>query len=312
MAPTYSVVVTAFNEVDCIAGAIASVLAQTREDFRLIVVDDGSTDGTVDAVRPFEADPRLQLIRQPNMGLSAARNTGIEASETERIAFLDSDDLWLPEYLEQAHAALESRPDAGFAYTDAWWLDDTSGRFYRASALSRQNPPADPPVDPDELLRMLMSRGNFIFVSVTARRAALEQVGYFKTALTSCEDYDLWIRMLAHGYGAVRAGERLAVKRDRSTSMSQNDRKMAANLREVYRLTDEEYEVPADVKAAAHGHVESLDRVLAAIDGQAPRRAALMALRPRLGAVRRAVLGKKRVWCEETPPEVAAAFPDLF
>ena len=137
------------------------------------MVDDGSTDGTVEAVRPFEADPRLRLIRQPNMGLSAARNTGIEAGETERVAFLDSDDLWMPDYLEQAHAALESRPDAGFAYTDAWWLDDSSGRFYRASALSRQHPPADLPADPDEFLRMLMSRGNFIFVSATVRRAAL-------------------------------------------------------------------------------------------------------------------------------------------
>ncbi len=309
MAPLYSVVVTAYNEQECIAAALASVLAQTHDELELIVVDDGSTDGTVEAVRPFEEDPRVRLIRQPNKGLSAARNTGIEASESARVAFLDSDDLWLPDYLERAHAALEARPDAGFAYTDAWWLQDATGRFYRASAMSRQNPPARPPEDPSEFLRLLMARGNFIFVSTTVRRAALEEVGQFRTELTSCEDYDLWIRMLAHGYGAVRAGGRLAVKRDRNTSMSQNHRKMDTNLHQVYRLVAEEYEVPADVKAAARGHVATLKRELAMLDGEAPGRAAAFALRVRLGAIRRALLGK-RLWYPGTPPEVADAFPD--
>jgi glycosyltransferase involved in cell wall biosynthesis len=313
MAPTYSVIVTAYNEEECIASAIASILSQTHDDLELIVVDDGSTDGTAEAIRPFEVDSRVKLIRQPNMGLSAARNTGVEASDAERVAFLDSDDLWMPDYLEEIHAALESRPDAGFAYTDAWWLQASTGLFYRASAMSRQNPPSRPPEDPTEFLRLLIGRGNFVFVSATVRRAALEGVGLFNTSLTACEDYDLWIRMLARGYGAVRAGEpgdRLAVKRDRSTSMSQNDRNMCVNLREVCRLTELEYDVPDDVKSVAHDRGASLDRDIEAIDGKAPGRAAWQALLPRLGALRKAAM-RKRIWHEETPAEVAASFPAL-
>ncbi len=313
MAPTYSVIVTAYNEEEFIASALDSVLAQTHDDFELIVVDDGSTDNTVEAILPFEADPRVRLIRQPNMGLSAARNAAIEASDTERVSFLDSDDLWMPNYLEQVHAALESRPDAGFAYTDAWRLEFSTGLFYRASAMSRRNPPARPPRDPTEFLRLLIARGNFIFVSVTVRRAALEAVGYFSTSLTACEDYDLWIRILARGYGAVRAGrpgDRLAVKRDRITAMSDDHHNMTSNLREVCRLTEVEYDVPDDVKVVAHDRGAALDREVEVIDGKATGRAALMELRSRLGALRRAAL-RRRIWYEETPPEVAAAFPAL-
>ena len=137
--PTYSVVVTASNEEDCIGGAVASVLAQTRGDLELIVVDDGSTDGTVEAVQPFEADPRLRLIRQPNIGLSAARNTGIEAGETEPVA---------PRRRRPLDAGLSragSRrprvpPGRRLRLHRCLVAGRRSGRFYRASARSRRRP----------------------------------------------------------------------------------------------------------------------------------------------------------------------------
>jgi glycosyltransferase involved in cell wall biosynthesis len=310
MAPTYSVVVTAYNEERFVGAALASVLAQTHGDFELIVVDDGSTDGTVEAVAPFQADPRVRLISQPNQGLSAARNTGIEASESERVAFLDSDDLWLPDYLARAHTALESRPDAGFAYTDAWLLQDDNGRFYRNSAMADQDPPALPPEDPEEMLRLLMERGNFIFVSVTARREALRAAGPFRTELKACEDLDQWIRVLARGYGAVRLGERQAVKRVRGTAMSSNLRNMTVNLREVMLLTETSYEVPAEIKALARRNRVAIDRDIAALDSRASARAAWLALRARLGDLNKK-LARGTLYLDQAPPEVAAAFPDL-
>jgi glycosyltransferase involved in cell wall biosynthesis len=307
--PTYSVIITAYNEEEYIAGAIRSVLAQTHDDFELIVVDDGSTDGTAAALQAYETDPRVTVIRQSNMGLSAARNTGIEASRGERIAFLDSDDLLMPGYLEAIDHAFKVLPNAGFVYTDAWSLQASTGRFYRASAMSRQHPPDDPPRDPVEFLRLLM-HGNFIFVSATVNRSALEQVGDFSTSLTACEDYDLWIRLLSRGFKAIPAGGRLGVKRDRSTSMSRDSRNMIVNIREVYRRAVEEYDMDEDAKRTACDQMTKLDRMLATLDGKSPARAAWWRLRARLGAARRVVL-RNRIWCSETPAEIAAAFPQL-
>jgi glycosyltransferase involved in cell wall biosynthesis len=304
----YSVVMTAYNEEKWIGDAVASVLAQTYPELQLIVVDDGSSDGTVAALDRYRSDPRLTLIRQENAGLSAARNTGIAASETEWVAFLDSDDLWMPTYLERVDAALAERPDAGFAYVDAWRLG-VNGLFFRDSAMARQNPPEDPPHDPAAFLRLLIERGNFIFVSAAAKREALEKVGGFNTSLRSVEDLDLWIRILAAGYGAVRTGERLAIKRDRPASMSGNAYKMAVNLRDVYRLT-ETYAIPPEVRAVAREHAAQIDREIERIDRGDRRREARLRARRALGSLRERVL-RNRIWLAETPPDVAAAFPQL-
>ncbi len=309
MAPAYSVIITAYNEEEYVAGAIRSVLSQTLDDFELIVVDDGSTDGTAGVIQPFESDPRVRLISQSNMGLSAARNNAIAASSAERISFLDSDDLWLPNYLAEVDRAFASQQSVGFVYVDAWRLHD-SGRFFRAPAMARQNPPDDPPRDPIEFLRLLI-HDNFIFVSVTVRREAFEVVGNFNTSLTACEDYDLWIRILSHGFGAARASGRLAVKRDRENAMSRANRNMRVNMREVYRMSAELYDVPADVRAVAKKNVARLDRSIAALDGGAPALALWWSIRARLGAARRAFL-RRRIWHSETPPEITEAFPDLF
>ena len=160
---------------------------------------------------------------------------------------------------------------------------------------------------PEEFLRLLVARGNFIFVSATARREALEAAGYFNTSLRSVEDLDMWIRILAAGYGAVRAGRRLAIKRDRFTSMSGNATKMAASLRDVYRLA-ETYHVPADVRETAREHAERIDREIAAVEGGGALHGAGQRLR-RLGGTLRQRAGRGRIWYPETPPEIAAAFP---
>ena len=303
-----SVVITAYNEEDFVGIALRSALRQTLADLEIIVVDDGSTDGTADVVNSF-GDERIRIIRQENQGLSAARNTGIAASGCDLIAFLDSDDLWMPEFCELMAAALTDRPDAGFAYSDAWWLDDASDRFYRASAMSVNQPPADPPQDPEAFLRLLLGRGNFIFVSTMVRKGVLDEVGGFDTTLTAVEDYDMWIRILAAGHGAAATGRRLALKRDRGTSMSRQHLNMFVNLRRVLAETVDNRDVPEDAKAAARARIASLDRAIAAVDGGAPLKAAVGALRSRAGRARKALL-TGRIYHDGVPPEVAAVFPD--
>lgn len=309
MASSYSVVMTAYNEERWIADAIASVLAQTHAELELIVVDDGSTDATVEQVERFADDSRLRLVRQENAGLSAARNTGIAASESDWVAFLDSDDLWMPTYLERVDATLTGRPEVGFAYVDAWRLDP-DGRFFREQAMARQHPPSVPPADPTAFLRLLVEHGNFIFVSTTVRRAALEEAGGFKVELTSCEDFDLWIRILAAGHGVAHPDGRLAIKRDRPTAMSANERKMVMNLRDVYNFTARDYPVPDDVRASARRAAEDLDATLVAIERDSTPRRARRRLRLALGSAWRETRSRQ-VFHPETPPEVRAAFPHL-
>lgn len=111
-----SVIMPAYNRADTILRSIRSVQEQTVADWELIVIDDGSTDGTSDLVEGI--DPRLVLIRQPNGGFVSARNAGLSAATGDHIAFLDSDDEWLPQHLELCLAFLDSHPHAAFVATE--------------------------------------------------------------------------------------------------------------------------------------------------------------------------------------------------
>ena len=139
----FTVVIAAFNAARTIGSSIRSVLRQTEQDFEVIVVDDGSTDETAEAVGTFSGDSRIRLIGQPNRGPAAARNTGLKAARSTYVSMLDADDLWLPDYLEVMGGALDEDPRRGFAYTDAWVLEDETRKVRRRSAMSYQRPPAD-------------------------------------------------------------------------------------------------------------------------------------------------------------------------
>lgn len=114
--PAVSVVIPLYNKGPHIARALNSVLAQTFQDFEVIVVDDGSTDDGAEVVRKFD-DPRIRLIHQENQGVSAARNVGVEASRGELVAFLDADDEWLPRHLEIIDELRYNHPHAGIYAT---------------------------------------------------------------------------------------------------------------------------------------------------------------------------------------------------
>jgi len=304
----FTVVMPAYNAERSIGPAIRSVLAQTRGDFELVVVDDGSTDGTADVAGSF-ADPRVRLVRQENLGLAAARNVGAARGDGQFVALLDSDDLWLPTFLEQMGSALAGDPTAGFAYTDAWVLDDRTRRIARATAMRYQDPPESPPADPEELLRALLRR-NFVFTAATVRRSVFEGVGGYDGTLRASEDYELWLRIAANGYRAVRAEGILAVYRKRAASLSTDVRLMLTSEREVFRLVAEEYEVEQPVRDLAAARKRVRDVQIASLNGE----------RTALGLAyeaRKLVVGAKNrvlaplAWRRVAPPEVAAAFPDL-
>ncbi|HEX3911704.1 MAG TPA: glycosyltransferase family A protein [Solirubrobacteraceae bacterium] len=304
---TFSVVIAAYEAASTVGGAIESVLAQTREDFEAVVVDDGSRDQTAAVVEAIAAeDPRVKLHRQPNGGPSAARNRGIAESGGELVSMLDSDDLWLPGYLAEMGGALEADPDAGFAYTEAWELEEASGRFLKATAMARQQPPAET-LPHERFLAELMKR-NFVYNAVTVRRSVLDQVGVYDTGMTHGEDYELWLRFAISGFRAVRVPGPLAIKRDSVVSLSSDDAAMAAGVRQVYEAVLRRHPATPEVRSLAEARL----RELSAIETHRARGLGrvLMQARDALAATTR---GPRIRWGQRAtpPPGVAEAFPSL-
>jgi glycosyltransferase involved in cell wall biosynthesis len=303
--PTFTIAMPAYNAGRTIGAAIRSVLAQTRPDFELLVVDDGSLDDTIAQVARFENDERVRLLRQENSGPGAARNLAINAGQGRYISMLDSDDLWLPTYLETMAAILDRDPDVGLAYTDAWVLDDATGRIRRTSAMHYQHPPRDPPRDPLAFLRLLLKRGNFVFTSTTVRRDVLDRVGLFEAALKPAEDFGLWLRIVAGGFRAMRTPGNLAVYRKRPGSLSTNEAAIIEGERESVRLIVEEYDVPEGIRALARARLRKLDRLLAGLGDETGLTASLARARAR--AVRlKAALVEPFAWHRRPPQAVAA------
>lgn len=199
MQPAISVIIPAFNRARVLPRALDSVLAQTLSPAQILVVDDGSDDGTPDLM--LSDYPCIDYLQQENKGVSAARNLGIQNAKGEWIAFLDSDDQWLPRKLERQWALLEQNPEMKVCHTDEIWI--RNGR--------RVNPK-----------RKHAKRGGWIFrhclplcamspSSIVIHRSIFDEVGLFDETLPACEDYDLWLRITAR-YPVLLIDEPLLVK----------------------------------------------------------------------------------------------------
>ncbi|MGD1155383.1 MAG: glycosyltransferase [Terriglobia bacterium] len=188
--PTVSVVIAAYNAARWIAETLDSVLAQTFRDFEVIVVDDGSTDQTPEAVAGYK--DRIRYLRKENGGQPSARNVGIHAACGSYIAFVDADDLWLPEKLQLQMELFSRRPDLAWLHCDAIAFDgDTGQELYKASDLTK--------LYTGDILRPLLL-GNFISSPTPViRRDVFGAVGYFDESPDSQigEDWDMWLRIAA-------------------------------------------------------------------------------------------------------------------
>ena len=195
-----SVVIPAYNAARFVRQAIDSVLHQTHAPLEVLVVDDGSQDDTPEIVESY-ADGAVRLIRQPNQGPSAARNTGIAAARGTLIAFLDADDSWLPDKLARQVALLAAHPSAAFCITDERLVGEDGTVFqesYLAEALFRDGKP-DGPALVDKPLTRLMA-GTFVGTStVCARTECVRAAGIFDVQLRLVEDRDMWIRLACQG-----------------------------------------------------------------------------------------------------------------
>jgi glycosyltransferase involved in cell wall biosynthesis len=309
--PTFSVVLPAYNTASTIRDAVESVLGQTCQEFELVVVDDGSTDGTADVLNTFD-DHRLRVIRQENRGAAAARNVGIAASSGRLVSFLDSDDLWMPSYLEAMRRLFADEPEVVLGYTDAWVIDPEHRRVGTATAMHWQRPPIPPPASSERLLLELLER-NFIYAAATIRRDSLERLGPLDERLGAAVDYELWLRVVAHGYRIARpAGLHAIYRKGRVGSISSNRVRVWQNLSEVYRIVAEEYEISPVARAKARARLASARREVAALEGTAGLLGGMWRTRarPTIVAGRNALFRRNR-WHAVPPRELAEAFPSL-
>ena len=190
IAPKVSVVVPAYNVRSYIEDALVSLERQSFQEFEVIVVDDGSSDGTFEVVKPFcERDSRFQLLQKQNRGLSSARNHGIRHARADYIALLDGDDAYEPDKLATHVALLDSAAEVGVVYSASRVLrEDGRPTFMHLSGK---------PVRSDPILALLCK--NFIGHGSNAvfRRSLFDEVGEFDEALRSSEDVDFWLRIAA-------------------------------------------------------------------------------------------------------------------
>lgn len=185
--PTISVIIPAYNASKTILETIQSIQAQTFEDFELIVINDGSTDGTLDLLTKID-EPRLRICSYDNGGLPVARNRGIVQSSGQFISFIDADDLWKPDKLKLQLEALQKHPEAGVAYSWTAFIDEKSEFLYAWEPLLFEGN-----VYPQLLVRNFISSGSNILV----RREFIESAGEFDPSLKSVEDWDYYLRLAA-------------------------------------------------------------------------------------------------------------------
>ena len=242
-----TVVMPAYNAEKTLLDAIGSVREQTLQEFELVVVDDGSRDGTAEVATEIAGiDPRVRLIRQENAGLSAARNAGLRVANTRYVAFLDSDDLFHPEYLSQTVSGLDANPTAAYAHVDAWVFDDESRRLRRRPAMWRQRAPATALISAADAFEFLCD-ANYVWVGATVRASVLDKVGVFREDLRAAEDLDLWLRVASFGYDSLHIEERLGFYRSHQSQMSRDYSKMAKAIFDVFDYAERAY--PLDTAA---------------------------------------------------------------
>lgn len=244
MQPLVTVIIPTYNRGQMLTEALASVMAQTFRDFQVVVVDDGSDEDLRPVVEPFGSAARY--LRLERGGAARARNAGIDTARTDLLAFLDSDDLWLPEHLTQTVAILRGQPDVVLVYHDTLSVDHAG----------RPVPPLRRRPRPSGSVTEALFAYDFVPTpSVVCRRQTLLQAGCFDPAMVPSEDYDLWLRMSLLGDFAC-ANEPLMLRRRHAGNISRQHKARNETVRAV--LKERFWCQPAARRAIRESHARAV------------------------------------------------------
>jgi glycosyltransferase involved in cell wall biosynthesis len=227
---TVTVVIPNYNYERFLPQALDSVFAQTHPRLDVIVVDDGSTDGSDKVLAQYQG--RLRWFRQKNQGVSAARNKGIAEGRGQFVAFLDADDFWMPDKLERQLAAFAD-PRVGLVYTGVRYVDREGATLRDKPAATEGDILAD-----HALMRPTVLAGGS---SALVRKACFERVGVFDARLSTSADWDMWRRIACH-FRVAMVSEPLIGYRMHSTAMHRNvplfERDMLHAFSQMFRDPD--------------------------------------------------------------------------
>jgi glycosyltransferase involved in cell wall biosynthesis len=218
--PTVEVIIPAYNTARYLQAAIDSVISQTFEDWRILLVDDGSTDNTADLVAPYveRLGPKIKYIKQNNQGLPAARNTAIRNSTAEFLALLDADDVWLPSRLSESLKSFQDRPSAGLSYGLVTMID---GEGVLMDTFAGNGRHAEGKIATYIYRRKI----ELPCPTITFRRKCVDEVGFFDETMRATEDRDLWLR-IALRYEVAFVSKVIAYYRKPPNSMSTDPERM--------------------------------------------------------------------------------------
>lgn len=231
MTATVGVVIPFYNSRETITSALASLAAQTRLPDQVVVVDDGSTDYGSELVQPWSSRLPLTILRhESNRGLASTRCTAIDALDTELVALLDADDVWLPDGLQLLTQTFAQQGGL---------VSGNGLRWASAGAVSRSSWHAKRPLPaPEDQLRALAIE-NFVFIGSIFSRSSYYEVGGFREFAKGCEDWDLWLRLAAAGEVISAPPQPTGLYRLRHTSMSAGDKTLDAEISVLEQLAIE-------------------------------------------------------------------------
>ncbi|MFA6136378.1 MAG: glycosyltransferase [Candidatus Paceibacterota bacterium] len=184
--PKISVVMSVYNGEKFLKGAINSILSQTFTDFEFIIINDGSTDKSLDTIKTYQ-DPRIKIISRENKGLTHSLNEGIKMSKGSYIARMDADDISLPTRLEEQIKFLELNKEIAICGTWAKIIDEKGEEMGEYKT----------PINNEEIKRRIIFHNPFIHPSVMFKKEIMETVGLYNPKLKHVEDYELWTRIVS-------------------------------------------------------------------------------------------------------------------
>jgi glycosyltransferase involved in cell wall biosynthesis len=186
--PLVSVILPVYNGQRYVSAAIESALAQTYRPIEVVIVNDGSTDHSYETIEPYLNLPDVKYLQQENRGVAAARNAGIRHSKGELVAFLDQDDLWLPEKLALQVGYLQQNPEIAMVHSNQRYINGDGGRIqFPGWETDAQG----------MCLKELFIKNRIAVLTVVVRKHCLDEVGPLNESLSGCDDYELWLRIAA-------------------------------------------------------------------------------------------------------------------
>jgi glycosyltransferase involved in cell wall biosynthesis len=259
--PAVSVIMPAFNVEPYIGEAIESVLAQTYTDWELVIVDDGSKDGTRAVAERYRAahPDRIVVVSHENRGLAAARNSALRVARGSVFALLDSDDIWEPGFLAAQMQFLEEHPEVAIVTGNATTLGGAlDGQPARPTDEKRPSP------DLAQILRDETS----VFIMSIFRREVVDRIGGFDERFRTNEDYDFWVRAAFAGFKFIRNPKPLAFYRRHGNSLSASDVRMLAGILRVFHKARETAEAGSDAQRLIEQQIDRFETELLAAEAR--------------------------------------------